>query len=377
MQHTALRKVVIVLLVMLVWVYVPACRKAGIPHENGKPADVGLPTVVVVNPVQGEVKQSLKLSGTLEPYEKAAVFAKVSGFLEKIHVDIGDVVKKRDVLAQLIVPELHSELKHAEAEVVKNKANAKLADITYKRLADLMTLEPGAVTQQEVDLAAAQVEVERAEVIVGEAKVSGFKTLLSYTTIRAPFDGTIKRRFVDTGVLITAGAAKSEPIVEIVRTDKLRLVFYVPESIAPYVQRGQEVRFTVDAFPGEFFERSVTRLAGALMEDTRSMRVESDIDSNVNKFRPGMYATVYLAYKDIPDAITIPATAVQIINSQSHVCTVVDGVIHWIPVTILHDDGAQVVIASELKPEAAVVVAGPTHLEEGQMVQMRMKGVTQ
>lgn len=113
------------------------------------------------------------------------------------------------------------------------------------------------------------------------------------------------------------------------------------------------------------------------MEDTRSMRVESDIDSNVNKFRPGMYATVYLAYRDIPDALTIPATAVQIINSQSHVCTVVDGVIHWIPVTILHDDGAQVVIASELKPEAAVVLAGPTRLEEGQMVQMRKKGATQ
>lgn len=110
------------------------------------------------------------------------------------------------------------------------------------------------------------------------------------------------------------------------------------------------------------------------MEDTRSMRVESDIDSNVNKFRPGMYATVYLAYRDIPDALTIPATAVQIINSQSQVCTVVDGVIHWIPVTILHDDGAQVVIASELKPEAAVVLAGPTRLEEGQMVQMRKKG---
>ena len=375
MQLQAPAKAVIVLLVTLIWI--PACRKAGITQENRKPTDLDLPTVVVVYPVQGEVKQSLKLPGTLKPYEKAAVFAKVSGFLEKVHVDIGDVVKKGDVLAQLIVPELQSELKHAEAEVVKNKAIAGLADITYKRLSDLRTLEPGAVAQQDVDLATAQVEVARAEVLVSEAKVSGFQTLLSYTTIRAPFDGTVKRRLVDTGVLISAGAAKSEPIVEIVRTDRLRLVFYVPESIAPHVKQGQKVRFTCDAFPGKSFERSVSRLAGALMEDTRSMRVESDIDSTVNKFSPGMYATVYLAFRDIPDALTIPAAAVHIINSQSHVCTAVDGVIHWVPVTILQDDGAQDVIASELQPETAVVVAGPTYLEEGQMVQRRKEGAAE
>ena len=376
MNKMVASKIVITLLVTLSCVYFSACRKADSTQETGIHADEGLPTVVIVNPARDEVKQSLMLPGSLEPYEKAALYAKVTGFLEKVYVDIGDVIKRGDMLARLTVPEALSELKRAEAEVVKAKANAGLAVITYRRLADLQTLEPGAITQQDVDLASAQLGIARAEVQVSEATVTRFRTLLSYTTIRAPFAGTVKRRFADTGMLITAGATNSEPIVEVVRTDKLRLVIYIPESLASYVRRGQKVLFTLDAFPGESFERTVSRIAGALMEDTRNMRVEIDIDNASGKFLPGMYATVHLAFKDISDALTIPATAVQVKEGKTWICTVEDGGIHWIPVTILQDDGAEVVVAGELRPGAAVVVAGPTLLEEGQKVQMRKEGET-
>ncbi len=376
MNKMVASRIVVTLLVTLSCVYFSACRKADSTQETGIHADEGLPTVVIVNLARGEVKQSLMLPGSLEPYEKAALYAKVTGFLEKVYVDIGDVIKRGDVLAQLTVPEMLSELKRAEADVVKANANAELAAVTYKRLADLQTLEPGAITQQDVDLASAQLGIARAEVQVSEATVTRFRTLLSYTTIRAPFAGTVKRRFADTGMLITAGATNSEPIVEVVRTDKLRLVIYIPESLAPYVRRGQKVLFTLDAFPGESFERTVSRIAGALMEDTRNMRVEIDIDNASGKFLPGMYATVHLAFKDISDALTIPATAVQVKEGKTCICTVEDGAIHWIPVTILQDDGAEVVVAGELRPGAAVVVAGPTLLEEGQKVQMRKEGET-
>ena len=376
MNKMVASRIVVTLLVTLSCVYFSACRKADSTQETGIHADEGLPTVVIVNLARGEVKQSLMLPGSLEPYEKAALYAKVTGFLEKVYVDIGDVIKRGDVLAQLTVPEMLSELKRAEADVVKANANAELAAVTYKRLADLQTLEPGAITQQDVDLASAQLGIAHAEVQVAEATVTRFRTLLSYTTIRAPFAGTVKRRFVDTGMLITAGATHGEPIVEVVRTDKLRLVIYIPESLTPYVRRGQKVLFTFDAFPGESFERTVSRVAGALMEDTRNMRVEIDIDNASGKFLPGMYATVHLAFKDISDALTIPATAVQVKEGKTYICTVEDGGIHWIPVTILQDDGAEVVVAGELRPGAAVVVAGPTLLEEGQKVQMRKEGET-
>ncbi len=320
------------------------------------------------------ISQRLTLPGSLEPYEKSSLYARVTGYLDEIRVDIGDIVTKGQVLARLSVPEMKAMLKSAEADLLMAKADEKLADITFDRLAELHRTDPDAITEQDVDIAEAKAEVARAGVLVAEAKLEELHTLSSYATIRAPFDGVVVRRVSDTGTLITAGSSNSPAVVEIIRFDKYRLVLNAPESIVAYVRPGLEVSFTLDAFPGRTFVGAVDRTAGALTPETRSMRVEIDLDNSTGELRAGMYATVEVELGDLTEVLTLPAAAVRIDDGVTIVYAVVDGVLRKIPISIIKDDGRIVVVKGDMNSDTPVVLAGSNLLQEGDRVQVREKG---
>lgn len=347
-----------------------------------------LPSVVVIQPKQRDVTQKIRLPGSLEPYERASLYAKVTGYLEEIRVDIGDSVSQGDVLARLAIPEMGAELQRAQAEVPaakarlhKARAEGELAHVNYQRLADLRADEPGAVTQQAVDLAAAeekvavaQVSLARAELQGAQARVAELESLADYATIRAPFDGIVIARFADTGALIGQAGKTSHPIIEVVRVDKLRLVLEIPEILVPQSRPGLKLDFELDALPGRSFEAKISRLAGALNRETRTMRVEADIDNAAGLFYPGMYARVSIDLGAIPGAIVLPATTLRGGGVSPFVYAVRNGAVERIDVKILKDDGAEVVVAGGLGPNTQVVLAGPPLLEEGQSVRVRSNG---
>lgn len=342
-----------------------------------------LPTVVVENAERADMKQKLTLPGSLEPFEKAALYAKVTGYVEEIRVDIGDVVKKDEVLVKLTLPEMEMELVMAQvgllvetARVHKAEADADFAAIDHKRLAGLHEAHPGTIAVQDVDIAAAQkqvadaqVEIAEAQLEMAKARIKRLQSLVSYATIRAPFDGVVTRRLADTGALIQAGATASDPIVEVVRTDKLRLVIDVPERVALYIRPGQKIKFSLDAFPGEFIEGAIARVAGALRPDTRNMRAEIHLENADGRLLPGMYGSVSLAFRDFTDGLRIPARALRSSENGSCVYAVEDGTLRKIPVTVLMDDGAQLIVTGRLEPGTALVVVGPLLLQENQRVQ--------
>ncbi len=331
------------------------------------------PVVVVVRPTRVDVEAKLTLSGTIEPYEEAALYAKITGFLAQVNVDIGDRIKRGEVLAVIDVPEMAPQLHQAEAALVEARAMAKLKEVTYRRRADLLAREPGAMSEQNVDLAEAEMEVARAEVTVAEANVTALRALMAYTTVRAPFDGIVTRRHFDTGALVVADNTDSQPILEVVRIDKVRLVFNVPEVVSPFVVSGLPVTFTLDAFYGEVFAGEITRCANVLTASSRSMRVEIDLDSDGGRIRPGMYATVQFGYRDIPQALTIPATALRLRQGKPGVFSVEGGVVRRVPVVILEDNGAEVIVRGDLDTDTALVLAGPHLLSDGEAVRVREK----
>lgn len=347
-----------------------------------------LPSVVVIQPKQRDVTQKILLPGSLEPFERASLHAKITGYLEEVYVDIGDAVRESDVLAQLSIPEMAAELQRAEAEIPaakarlqKARAEAELAHVTSQRLAELRASEPGAVTQQDVDLAAAeekvaraQVQLARAEVLATDARVSELQSLGDYVTIRAPFDGVVVARFADTGALVGAGGKASQPIIEVVRSDKLRLAVDIPESLVTQCRTGLKLEFKLDALPGRSFEAEISRLAGALHRETRSMRVEADIDNTNGRFLPGMYARVSINMGDIPGATVLPATTLRGGGASPFVYAVQNGALERIAVKILKDDGAEIVVEGGLGPNTQVVLAGPPLLEAGQRVRVQSNG---
>ena len=279
-----------------------------LPSREVGAADDNRPVVVVIRPEAVGGGGESELPGNFEPFERALLHSRAAGYLSRMNVDIGDRIKRGAPLATLLIPEMESELLHAEADVIaaqaefrRTEAVAKLSDLTSRRLSDLQAGEPLAVTRQDVDVAAAEAHVSRARVEsaaaavdVARAKQSHLEALMSYATIRAPFDGIVVRRFVDPGALIVSGTDGGGPLLEVVNADRLRLVLSIPDSVAPRVRVGLACRIHVDALPRHEFTGVISRIAGALAVDSRTMRAEIDIDSEDGLLRPGMYATVKL-----------------------------------------------------------------------------------
>lgn len=331
--------------------------------------------VVVERPTPVEGEQTVELPGTLEPWEDALLYARVTGYLKSVSVDIGSVVKAGEVLATIVVPEMDAQLQSAQAQLEQELAEVELASMVEKRLQDLRKANQEAIPQQDVDNAAAKRRVEDAQADLARAEVRRLRTLASFAKLRAPFDGRVTKRILHPGALVREGTTPgAKPIVEVARTNPLRLVLQIPEPLVPSVAVGSELVVHLDAFPGREFEDTIARVSDALDERTRSMRVEVDFENEDQTFRPGMYGKVYLRV-DIPEGLlTIPSKAVRGQGGDRYVLVARDGVLHSQPIVVASDDGRRAVVAKGLSTDALVMVAGSPLARDGSPCEPIEKG---
>jgi RND family efflux transporter MFP subunit len=280
--------------------------------------------VTVVTPERGAVSRDLSLTATVEAYEQVLLYAKVSGYVKSLPVDIGDHVSKDQVLATLEVPELQQQyvqesgtLTERRAQLRKAEAEAGLAETIFVRSKALRAKD--AITQQEMEEASAQYDTAKAGVEVAlsqkrsaEARLTELNDLIAYAQITAPFDGIVTRRFVDRGALMQAATSNNNitPVVTVARIDLVRVFVDVPEPSAPYVHRGAPATLEVAAITDHKFEGSVTRYADALDPATRTMRTEVDLPNEDAALRPGMYGNLAIALEDRADALSLPRSVV-------------------------------------------------------------------
>jgi len=312
-------------------------RAGGPPHTNNG-RDV-MPAAVAIAQ-RTNIGNSFSVAGEFIPYQEIEMHAKVSGYVRKINVDIGDRVKTGQVLAVLEVPELMAQLqgaaagvRHSQQEVMRSQNDLSRDEAQYAalhsnadRLEQANQTRPGLIAQQELDdaqakdrAAAAQVEsaksalsAARQQLEVAQASNSQMAAMSDYTRIVAPFDGVVTWRYADTGALVQSGTSNSNsaPVVKLAQINVLRLRIPVPESLAASVRVGQPADVTIQA-TGEHFTGKVTRFTDALERTTRTMQVEIDVPNDSYHLQPGMYANVGLQTQSRPDALTIPIQAVQ------------------------------------------------------------------
>jgi RND family efflux transporter MFP subunit len=323
-------------------------RAGGPPHtHNGR--DVVPAAVAIVK--RAPIGNSFSVAGEFDPYQEIEMHAKVSGYVRKINVDIGDRVKTGQVLAVLEVPELMAQLQGAGAgvrhsqqevqrmqnEVARDEAQYQALHANADRLEQADKARPGLIAQQELDDAQAKDRAAAAEVESAKSALSAAQQQLEesqanntqasvmsdYTRIIAPFDGVVTWRYADTGALVQSGTSNSNsaPVVKLAQIDVLRLRIPVPESLAATIRIGQPAEVTVQA-TGEHFTGKVTRFTDALDRTTRTMQVEIDVPNETYKLQPGMYANVALQTQDHPDALAVPVQAVQQQNGKSTVLVV-------------------------------------------------------
>jgi RND family efflux transporter MFP subunit len=319
-------------------------------HSTTSAAEIPSATIVLVK--RGAITHTLNLAGQFQPYQVVDVHAKVSGYIKKIYVDIGDKVQAGQTLAVLEVPELNAQLKgtvsefgrskdeisRAQHEVARAESEHSAVHADYLRLMQASTAQPGLIAQQELDNAqskdlstAAQIDAAKSALSaakqganVADADRERVQDLNDYTHVTAPLSGIVVWRYADTGALIQAGTAsdtQSLPVVKLSESSLLRLRLPVPEDAVSYIHEGAEVNVQVDAIHRTLVGK-VVRFTRNISLATRTMETEIDVENKDLSLTPGMYANTTVELEKMNNVLVIPVQAVTRNGNQASVLVV-------------------------------------------------------
>jgi RND family efflux transporter MFP subunit len=363
-----------------------------------------IPTVAVVKAARADLSSGLVLTAEFAPYQEIDVMAKVSGYIRKINVDIGDRVQEGQLLATLEIPEMQDDVTRAAAaieEATAQLATARdelqraesahdMAHLSYTRILDVSKREPGLVPQQEVDevhsrdlVAEAQVSGAKSQITASEQRIrvsqaeqSHVKTLYQYAVITAPFAGVVTKRYANTGSLIQAGTSsqtQAMPVIRLSENGRLRLALPVPESAVPLIRLGSPVDVRVSSL-NRTFPGVVARFADKVDESTRTMKTEVDVLNPSLVLIPGMYAEVDLTTEQRRNVLSVPMEAVDGSGDSAQVFTVQpSGKIQIVPVRLGVESAQRIEIRSgDLKEGDDVVVGSRAGLKNGNEVQAKV-----
>lgn len=333
-------------------------------------------TSAVVPVVGRPVSQTIDLPGEFLPFLTVSLHAKVPGYVERVLVDRGSLVKKGDLLVELSAPEMNAQIAEAEskvqaAEADRLQAEAQLAGAqsTYDRT-KTAAQTPGAVAGNE--LIQAQKQTEAAQALLNsrqqasraaESAVRALQDLLAYLKITAPFDGVITDRLVHPGALV--GPGNDAVLLVLQQVSHLRLVVPVPEEDVSGIMNGASVPFKVPAWPDQKFSGTIARLSHALDQKTRTMAVELDVMNREGTLAPGMYPTVKWPVRRSRPSLFVPKTSVVTTTERTFVIRDHDGRAEWIDVKKGVTEGDLVEVSGNLKPGDMVVRRATDELRAG------------
>ena len=327
--------------------------------------EAAIPSVNVVHPVPGSKADDLALPGSVQAFTDTPIYSRTNGYLKKWYFDIGEHVRKGDLLAEIETPEIDQQLDQSRAELERMQANADLAGVTSNRWQGLLAKH--AVSQQEADQTRANYIAAQAAVDASRANVRRLEQLQSYERIVAPFDGIITARNTDIGDLIDAGSGSANPreLFHMDAIGKLRIYVAVPEVYSDSIHDGDSAALTQDSIPDQTIPGTIVRNANAIDHSTRTLNVEVDVDNSKGVLRPGAYVFAHFHLPAIGNTVTIPSNTLLFRSEGLRVGVVRGDRVQLVPVTIGHDFGSSVEITSGLKTADEVILDPPDSLASG------------
>ncbi len=279
------------------------------------------PHVAVVKVTRRNLANTLQIAAEFQPFQEINVYAKVSGYIQKLYIDWGTHVAQGQLLAVLEVPELQQQLELDQASVRRSeqdlmRSNEELnraqstynvTHLTYTRMADVQKTRPELVAQEEIDVAQgkdqeasagvsaakASVAASDQELVASKASFEKDKAMYAYARISAPFNGVITEMDAYTGSLLPAGTSSNkgdQALCRLSQNDFLRFVIPLPERAVPDVHLGETVAVHVST-NNETFRRQDRSLLRPDRYQTRTMHTEIDVPNPKYELVPGMYAT--------------------------------------------------------------------------------------
>jgi len=406
-------------------------------HSRNKEIDAraqqqrdALPVVEVETVHRAPDTGGLTIPGTTTPYLEANVYARSSGYISKRLVDLGDHVHKGQLLAVVDSPDLDQQVLQAKQQVdqavaQRDQQNSQLAltKVTVERWRVLVA--KGVVSRQDGDQRETDYRAQLANLAAADRNVAAYQAnlqrtiaLQQYERVTAPFDGVITARNFDIGALVSAagtaqsaGAGSAQPqttgstsayvntsgttgvaptaatpatgnaqggaLFTLADVQRLRIFVAVPEGYAASIAKGQHVSIHMQEQPSAVFSGQVTRTAGAIDQNTRTLLVEVQVDNADNKLTSGMYAVATFDAVPSPGAghasgsILIPGDAIVIRQDKSSVAVIKDGKVHMQPVVIGRDYGTSTEILGGLNEGDLLAISITDDVREGAPVQVK------
>jgi RND family efflux transporter MFP subunit len=216
------------------------------------------PTVALAQPLPGNPHQTLTLPGNIQPFNRAAIFARVNGYVKSWDHDIGSQVKAGQVLATIDAPDLDQQLSQAKATLASVRANLQIASLTANR--NNILLQKQIVAQQLADQTNADATAKEAVVDANEANVRQLEAMQSFKTLTAPFDGVVTARNVELGQLINSGGS-GQALFEVSDLHRVRIFVQVPQSFSAGLAVGMKATFEMPQYPGVQFDAAVSHIS--------------------------------------------------------------------------------------------------------------------
>jgi RND family efflux transporter MFP subunit len=342
-----------------------------------------LPRVRVQLPRESSRTTEVLLPGDLDALQETAIFARTTGYIRELKVDIGQTVKAGDVLTIIDTPEVDAQVEQATATLSESEAalesavaTARLNDSSVARVRTLASRKVS--TQQELDdaeqadsVARARVKLAEATIEVNRANLRRVKELQSFSTLKAPFDGTITARSAEVGQLITAGNSDAQQLFRIASINPVRVFVNVPQIYASSVVTGLEAEIVVRENPNRKFVGKVVRTARAIDPRSRTLLTEIHVPNEDHELLTGAYVQVRMTLERNSPPLLVAASSL-IFDSKGTRIAVVDAEqrVQMRTVTVDDDYGSSVGISSGLASSDRVVVNPGDRLDEGEIVQV-------
>jgi RND family efflux transporter MFP subunit len=346
--------------------------------------------------------RTVSVTGTLAAEDQVSLAFKVAGRVDKVHVDLGSVVKENQVVATLVPTDYELRVKQAEAALIQARVRLGL---TPEGETDTVDAENTALVRQrravvqearlnrdrmktffdrglsaKATLESAEASLEVAEGQYQDAleEIRNRQGVLSQrrseleiarqqlqdTVLRAPLDGAVRERQVATGEYRGPGT----PVMTIVRTHPLRLKLAVPERETSGLRPGLPVMVSVEGDTHQY-EARLERIGAAVDEANRTLPIEAMVPNAQDVLRPGQFATAEIIVSQRDSALVIPRDAIVTFAGVQKVLTIKDGRAHETRIRTGRRDGERIEVLEGLA-DGDTVIREPGNLVDGARVQV-------
>jgi membrane fusion protein, multidrug efflux system len=329
--------------------------KGRIATEKAGPVVRGMIAGATVN------GKEIVIEGEARPFQEVTLYAKTSGYMNKILVDKGDKVSAGQLMATIISPETDQ----AYIAAVSDLENKKKILVRDKSL----LAKEYIATQDEQQM--------ETEVSMAEANVESLKEQQQYKNITAPFAGTVTARYADAGALIQAATnaqTSAQPIVTVSELNRIRVYVYVEQAIADYLKIGYPVRISLLEKPDLVITGAISRISGELDPRTRMMLVEADLSNKDGQIIPGSYVNVKIQQPSAgTNLLQVPTEAIVIKDGKYTIPVIgADSTLHYQLVKMGENDGIKVTILDGIKKGDLIGLNVGTSYDNGQKVRVQL-----